>query len=94
MRLKRLNGVYRDNPTIYTASDVAHILGVDRKTPCVWIEKRWLKARRRKTETPENADRVWEIKRGDLRRFIILNLERIDFRKIDKFSIVDLLSNY
>jgi hypothetical protein len=35
----------------------------------------------------------WHITREDLRQFVLDNLARIDFRKVDKFELVDLLVN-
>jgi hypothetical protein len=92
-RLYRLDGIDREREGVYTASDVARILGVDSKTPIEWITKGWLKARRRKTEVPQQYnDRVWDIARADLRRFVIDHVAHVDFRKVDKYFVVELLA--
>lgn len=41
---------------------------------------------------PQQGGSCWVIRPADLRRFVIDNLGRIDFRKVDKFELVRLLT--
>ena len=74
-----------------TASDVARILGVGRTTVTTWCITGYLKAGQLNTGHRRQRS-FWAIEPADLRAFIINNLERIDFRKVDRFAIVDLLT--
>jgi hypothetical protein len=58
-----------------------------------WVNKGWLRAARRGTErTPQQGgDEHW-IHMRDVRRFVIDNVAAVDFRKVDKFWLVDLLA--
>lgn len=93
VKLKRI-GATREDPNHYTATGLGVLLGVDTKTVTRWIEKGWLKARRRGTErTPQQGgDQHW-IHRQDARRFIVDNAAAVDIRKADKFWFIDLLAN-
>lgn len=72
---------------------LAECLGVDAHAVVRYIQKGWLKARRRGTRrTRQQGGDHWLIKEKDIRAFIIENVSILDFRKIDKFWLVDLLA--
>lgn len=78
----------------YTARSLAREFGVDSHTVTRWIEQGWLKASRRGTQRIEaqHGDHWW-IKRKDVHNFIKETFQMIDFRKVDKTFLVDLLAN-
>jgi hypothetical protein len=78
----------------YTAHALASAFGVDGKTVTRWIAIGLLRARKRGTErvSAQGGDE-WRIHRSDVRAFIIGNVNTVDFRKIDKFWLVDLLAH-
>jgi len=77
----------------YTANGLAECFGVDIKTITRWIDKGLLKAGRRGTDRLEQqGGDMWWIKPGDVRRFVVVHTVVIDFRKVDKFWLVDLLA--
>jgi len=83
--LKNLNG--------HSASSVAQCFGVDIHTISGYIKNGWLKARKRGTDrTAAQGGDSWYIKEKDIREFIIDSVAVIDFRKIDKYWLVDLLA--
>jgi hypothetical protein len=90
----RPDGIDRSRPGICTAAEVAVCLGVNTSTVSKWIAAGLLGARKRKTERPDRSqDAIWDIRRAELRRFVSDNVALIDFRKADKFWLVDLLVN-
>lgn len=92
VRIKRLR-LDTTDPDHYTGRGLADILGVDSKAITRWIEKGWLRAHRRGTaRVSEQGGDQWWIRRADVRRFIIENVAAVDFRKADKFWLVDLLT--
>lgn len=95
VKLKRLGqSTGREaDPNHYTATHTAGLFGVDTKTVTRWIDKGWLKAKRRGTErTAQQGGDEWWIHRRDIRRFIIENTAAVDIRKVEKFWFVDLLA--
>ena len=76
-----------------TAHSLAQCLGVDDHAVVKYIQKGWLKARKRGTKrTASQGGDQWLIKTRNIRQFIIENVSILDFRKIDKFWLVDLLA--
>lgn len=92
VRAKRLN-ISRRCKDAFSARSAAMVLGLDNKTVCEYCLKGIIKSSRRKTKRlPQQGGDPHSIERADLRRFVIDNLELIDFRKVDKFALVDLLA--
>lgn len=86
-------GLSRRYTDTLSATSAAKILGVDAKNFTHWIAKGLVKATKRETNRlPQQGGHPWSIDRKDFRQFIIDHLEQIDFRKVDKFSIVALLT--
>lgn len=77
-----------------SARAVAECFGVDPSTVAdKWIRKGLLKAAKRGTaRTPQQGGDEWFVKEKDIREFIIENVGIIDFRKIDKFWLVNILT--
>lgn len=94
VKLKRL-GAMRDDPDHYTARGLAELFGVDAKGVTRWIEKGWLQAKHRGTDRKDvQGGDMWWIHRKHVRRFVIENASAVDFHKVDKFWLVDLLAGY
>lgn len=71
----------------------AKILGFDDKTLTTYCISGELKATKRDdNRLPQQGGSRWVIKPADLRQFVIDRLERIDFRKVDRFELVRLLT--
>lgn len=93
VQLKRL-GASREDPDHFTARGLASVMGVDVKGVTTWIAKGWLRAKRRGTERVEaQGGDLWWIHRRDVRAFIVENVAAVDLRKVDKFWLVDLLTD-
>lgn len=91
VRAKRINLSRRTHGT-YSAHAAGRILGLDNTTVAEYCLKGIIKSSRRKTKRlPQQGGDPHAIERADLRQFVIDNLEMIDFRKVDKFAVVDLL---
>lgn len=91
VRAKRLNLSRRYTET-FSATAIGRLLGVDSKTVTREIIQGDLKATKRKTQrSPQQGGDPWSVTRADLRSYIIEKLDRIDFRKVDKFELVDVL---
>lgn len=83
--LKNLDGM--------SATCLSEAFGVDIKTVTRWIEKGYLLSERRGTErTALQGGDEWYIKEKNIRKFIIQNIHIIDIRKVDKYWMVDILS--
>lgn len=91
VKLKRI-GADRTDPNYYTATGLASVLGVDPHQVAAWITKGWLKAKRRGNDAPEERDHWW-IARRDAARFIVENVHAVNFAKVDKHWLVDLLTH-
>lgn len=71
----------------------AKILGFDDKTLTAYCISGELKATKRDdNRLPQQGGSRWVIKPANLRQFVVDRLERIDFRKVDKFELVRLLT--
>lgn len=94
-RIKRFHGGITQNRLdagLYNANGVGYLLGVDRNSVLLWINKGWLKAKR--AGLSEREDDQWEIKAKDLRDFVINNAARVNGAKCDMVWLIDLLTNY
>jgi DNA helicase HerA-like ATPase len=81
-------------PLGLTRLDAAKLLGMDNKTICTWCIAGDLKATKRGTKRlVQQGGDTWSIQPADLRAFVIDNLERIDIRKVEKFSFVALIAD-
>lgn len=91
VRSKRI-GLSRRNTETFSARTAAKVIGWDNKTVSEYCLKGLIKSSRRKTKRlPQQGGDPHSIEHADLRQFVIDNLELIDFRKVDKFALVDLL---
>jgi hypothetical protein len=99
--IRSLNGIilkkkrmrFRPCDNGYTATALGGCFGVDAKTVTRWIEAGHLKAERRGTARQEvQGGDMWWIQEKDIKRFIVENVALVDFRKIDKFWAVDVLT--
>jgi hypothetical protein len=91
--LKRKRMRFLGNIDFETASSLAACLGIDMHSITRYIHKGLLVARKRGTKrTAAQGGDQWMIKTKDIRTFIIENVSILDFRKIDKFWLVDLLA--
>ena len=78
----------------YTATQLAIEFGVDSKVVTRWIDRGWLKARRRGTDrTDRQGGDMWWIKRKQVRAFIVDSIGIVDIRKVNKIWFVDILAN-
>jgi hypothetical protein len=77
----------------YSATSLANLLGIDSHAVMRWIRQGWLKAEHagtKRTERQNGDSNV--IQPEDVRQFIIDYVHLVDFRKVDKFWIVELLT--
>lgn len=88
-----LLGASMIDPDHYTANGLAKLFGIDVKVVTGWIAKGWLNARRRGTERTDLQGDQWWISRRQVRRFVVGSVQVIDFRKLDKVWLVDLLTD-
>ena len=80
------------NRMFENATSLAECLGIDAHGVTRYIQKGWLKARHRGTRrTKKQGGDQWLIKEKDIRTFIIESVSILDFRKIDKFWLVEIL---
>ncbi|MGD9539063.1 MAG: hypothetical protein AB7P52_17660 [Alphaproteobacteria bacterium] len=92
-RIKRLK-ISTVDAGHYTARQLSIAFGVDDKTVLGWIVRGWLQARRRGTaRTPQQGGDQWWVSRRQVRTFVIENVGQVDFRKVDKWWLVDLLTD-
>ena len=76
-----------------TACSLAGCLGIDEQGVIRYIRKGMLKAKRRGTKrTWRQGGDQYLIRPSNIRKFIIENVSFLDFRKIDKFWLVELLA--
>jgi hypothetical protein len=82
----------------YTATALAEAFGVDRDTVRKWAEKGWLAGSRLRSHStavhlPAHDRAWWQFTRKEVRDFVIENVSIVDFRRVDKFWLVDLLAS-
>lgn len=93
VKAKRLDISRRYRET-FSATAAAKILGIDAKLFTRMILTGEISAEKRETNrVAQQGGDPWSIPRETLRAFVIEHLDRIDIRKVDKFSFVDLLVN-
>ena len=82
------------DPNHFTATALSKLFGIDGKSITRWIANGLLKAERRGTDrTSQQGGDEWWIHRKHIRTFVVANVNAVDFRKVDKFWLVDLLTN-
>ena len=92
LKRKRLH-LSRATMNGYTSRSLAGLFGVDDHVITRWIKKGWLKAERRGTaRTPQQGGDEWFIRPEWVREFIVQNVAVIDFRKVDKYWVVEMLT--
>lgn len=91
--LKRRRMRFLRNLNGQTVNSLVLCFGVDHKTIDRWIKNKYLKAQRRGTKrTERQGGDMYYIKDAWVRDFIIDSVDVIDFRKIDKYWLVDMLA--
>jgi hypothetical protein len=85
-RLK-IAGFDRLDPDVWTCTELARCMGVDSHVPLRWIERHGLKARK----VGPGRTGAWEIRRKDLRDWLIRSAEW-DHRRCPREWLVDLLA--
>lgn len=93
IRIKRTQMRFLQNLDGHSATAVARCFGVTPKTVQRWISVGWLKATRRESVRPVEQGALYYIEDEWIREFIIDSVSVIDFRKLDKYWLVDLLAN-
>jgi hypothetical protein len=92
IRCKRV-GLSRRYKDTFSARTAAEILGMDNKTVLQLCIEGIIKAERRSSRRlPQRGGSPHSITPKALRQFVIDHLGRIDFRRVDKFAIVRLLT--
>lgn len=93
VRAKRLDLSRRATRDELSATGAAKILGVDGKwITAACIAGELAATKRDDRRLPQQGGSAWDIRRADLRRFILDHLERIDLRKVEKFAFVELIA--
>jgi len=91
--LKRKRMRFGSNLKGQSATSLAECFGVDMKVVQRWLLQGWLTAKRRGTKrTARQGGDMWFIKEPAVRRFIVNHVDVIDFRKVDKYWLVDVLT--
>lgn len=91
--LKRKRMRFLNNLNGHSVRSIATCFGIDDHTIIRWINNGWLKAKRRGTDrSKRQGGDHYHIKDKWIRDFIIDSVAVIDFRKIDKYWVTDLLS--
>ena len=88
MRLKHLRLSRREHDGWFTATELAGCMGVDAKTVTRWIEKGWLVARHRGTNSPMDP---WMIEEAAIRKFVRSHPMAFDLRRVDQLWFVDMV---
>jgi hypothetical protein len=93
VKRKRLQ-LFRADTDYYSATSLAQALGIGVPIVIRWIEKGCLVASKKGTKrTPQQGGDSWLIHHKDVRKFVVEYVSEIDFRKVDKHWLVDLLAN-
>lgn len=91
--IKRKRMRFLQNLNGHSARSVAECFGIDVHSVMRYIKNGWLVAKKRGTQRTEaQGGDSWYIKDKDIRDFVINSVAVVDFRKIDKYWLVDLLS--
>jgi len=91
--LKRKRMRFLNNLNGHSVRSIATCFGIDDHSVTRWIEKGWLRAKKRGTNrTARQGGDHWYIKDKWIRDFIIDSVSVIDIRKVDKYWLVDLLA--
>lgn len=91
---KRMHIAREIDENVYSAAALGELFGVDRNTVARWIARGLLKAKMEKARDPRAKEGgSWAIQRRDIRAFVIENVGIIDFRRLDKHWLVELLSS-
>jgi len=92
LKMKRLQ-LSRATMNGYTSRSLAGLFGVDDHGIARWIKKGWLTAQKRGTaRTPQQGGDEWFIRPEWVREFVIANVAVIDFMKVDKYWMVEVLT--
>ena len=92
VRSKRLE-ISRRRTDVFSAGAAARLLGVDGKTVCELCSQGHIHATRRGTaRLVQQGGDTWAILPGDLRRYILDDIDRLDIRRVDKHAFVALLA--
>ena len=92
IQLKRKKLKLAKNLNGHTAQSVADCFGIDIHSVIRWIQQGLLKAKRRElNRTEKQGGNPWYIKDKWIKNFIINCIDEIDFRKVDKYWLVDIL---
>jgi hypothetical protein len=77
----------------YSGVSLAKLFGIDSHSVARWIDAGLLKATRRGTaRTASQGGDLWRIDPEAVKEFVVNNLALIDFRKLDKWWLVELLT--
>jgi hypothetical protein len=81
----------------FTATSLGEIFGVDRDTVRGWVNKGLLAGNRLRSfagaeKAPAHDKAWWQFTRREVRQFVIDNVAVVDFHRVDKFWLVDLLT--
>lgn len=91
--LKRKRMRFLSNLKGQSATTLALCFGVDAKTIIRYIEKGYLQSKKRGTaRTPQQGGDEWFIKDVAIKKFVQTYSEYVDFRKVDKIWLIDLLA--
>ena len=77
----------------YTGTSLSKRFGIDSHSISNWIQSGFLKAAMQGNKrTARQGGDSYVIQEADVRQFVIENVEVVDFRKVDKFWLVELLT--
>lgn len=93
IQIRRCQEQFLQNLDGHSATAVARCFGVNPKTVQRWISVGWLKTTTRESARPVEQGPLFYIKDKWIREFIVESVAVIDFRKLDKYWLVDLLTN-
>lgn len=81
---------------VYTASDIARVMGVDSKQVARWIDKGMLRARRENRTGLQDYEvaKCWLIEHRHVRQFLIDHVAQYYVGRIDKFWLVSTLAGH